>query len=190
MTVTAIVSDGVNSPVTGTATSTITPAMNSAFGYRRAIVIDHTKVPNTDQANFPVLISGTYGYLANVANGGHVQNANGYDIIFSSDCTGNQKLDHEIESYNPATGAVAMWVRLANVSHTTDTVFYVSYGDSTIQTSQENRTGVWDSSYEMVLHLAEAAAPYNDSTANAYVSGGGTPPTPVARATSGRPRCT
>jgi RHS repeat-associated protein len=180
VTVTAIVSDGVNSPVTGTATSTITPAMNSAFGYRRAIVIDHTKVPNTDQANFPVLISGTYGYLANVANGGHVQNANGYDIIFSSDCTGNQKLDHEIESYNPATGAVAMWVRLANVSHTTDTVFYVSYGDSTIQTSQENRTGVWDSSYEMVLHLAEAAAPYNDSTANAYVSGGGTPPTPVA----------
>jgi len=43
--------------------------------YRRAITIDHTKVPNTDQANFPVLISGTYSYLATTANGGGVTNA-------------------------------------------------------------------------------------------------------------------
>src|SRR5208283_4210852 len=53
----------------GTATLLISPAPTNNYSYRRAIVIDHTKVPNTDQANFPVLITGTYTYLATVANG-------------------------------------------------------------------------------------------------------------------------
>src|SRR5947209_8066968 len=35
----------------------------SGYTYRRSITIDHTRVPNTDQSNFPVLISGTYSYL-------------------------------------------------------------------------------------------------------------------------------
>jgi hypothetical protein len=64
------------------------------------------------------VISGTYSYLATVANGGLVQNPNGYDIIFTSDCAGTQKLDHEIESYRPATGTVAFWVRIPTLSHT------------------------------------------------------------------------
>jgi hypothetical protein len=36
---------------------------------RRAITIDHTKVPNTDQANFAVLISGTYSYASEQSHG-------------------------------------------------------------------------------------------------------------------------
>ena len=121
------------------ATITLPPPTTNTYGYRRAIVVDHTKVPNTDQANFPVLLSGTYSYLATPANGGKVQNPNGYDIIFTSDCAGLQKLDHEIASYNPITGTVAMWVLVPVVSHTVDTVFYLSYGDSSVTTSQENR---------------------------------------------------
>src|SRR6185503_17837001 len=39
------------------------PTMNG-YSYQRAITIDHTKVPNTDQTNFPMLISGVYSYLA------------------------------------------------------------------------------------------------------------------------------
>jgi len=39
---------------------TLTPAPISTYLYRRPIVIDHTKVPNSDQIAFPVLISGTY----------------------------------------------------------------------------------------------------------------------------------
>ena len=161
------------------ATVTLTPSTTTGYLHRRPIVIDHTKVPNTDQVNFPVLISGTYSYLASIAKGGNVQNANGYDIIFDSDCTGDEKLDHEIESYNPQTGQVSMWVRIPYVSHTTDTVFYIAYGNSAITTSQENKVGVWDSNYQMVLHLAESAAPYLDSTSNAYSSTGGVPPAPV-----------
>src|SRR5579864_3505140 len=63
-------------------------AAGTGYSYSRAITIDHTKVPNTDQSNFPVLISGTYSYLATTGNGGKVMNANGYDIIFTSDAGG------------------------------------------------------------------------------------------------------
>jgi len=69
----------------------------NGYSYRRAITIDHTKVPNTDQSNFPVLISGTYSYLATVPNSGNVQNANGYDVIFTSDAACTTKLNHEVD---------------------------------------------------------------------------------------------
>ena len=164
----------------GTANLTLSPATQSPYLHQRAIVIDHTKVPNTDQTSFPVLISGTYSYLATTANGGQVQNANGYDIIFTSDCAGAVKLDHEIESYNPATGAISMWVRIPTISHTADTIIYMYYGNSAIGSSQENRNGVWDANFQMVLHLGEPAPPYQDSTANGYASTGGVTPTPTA----------
>ena len=141
--VTITAANASNPAQSGVASITLIPAATNAYSYRRAIVIDHTKVPNTDQVNFPVLITGTYGYLATVANsGGHVQSASGYDIIFSSDCAGLQQLDHEIGSYNATNGAVSMWVLIPNVSYTEDTVFYMSYGNSAITTSQENRPPV------------------------------------------------
>ncbi len=177
--VTVTATSTANSTQLASATIAIAPPA-SGYRYKRAIVIDHTKVPNTDQVNFPVLISGTYSYLANIANGGKVQNPNGYDIVFTADCTGDQKLDHEIESYSATSGTISMWVRVPYVSHTTDTVFYMSYGDSSITTSQENKSGVWDGNYQMVLHLSETAAPYRDSTLNAYTSTGGVAPAPVS----------
>jgi len=127
--------------------------VSNVYTHRRAITIDHTKVPHSDQPNFPVLVSGVYSYLATAANGGQVQNANGYDIIFTSDYAGTSKLDHEIDSYNPVTGAINMWVRIPLLSHTCDTVIYVNYGNASITTPQENRVGVWDSSYQGVWHL-------------------------------------
>lgn len=84
--------------------------------YRRTITIDHTRIPNTDQANFPVLISGTYSYLATTANGGDVTSANGYDILFTSDANGMNLLPFEQESYNPSTGAMNYWVKVPTVS--------------------------------------------------------------------------
>ncbi len=143
------------------------------YANERTITLNHTKVPNTDQANFPVLIAGTYSFLATTANGGKVQSPNGWDIIFSSDAAGNNKLDHEIESYDPATGTINFWVRVPLLSHLADTVIYVQYGSGSVLTSQENKTGVWDSNYQMVLHMGEAAAPYHDSTSNEYMGANG-----------------
>ena len=138
------------------------------YSYSRTVTIDHTKVPTTDQSNFPVLFSGTYAYLATTGNGGKVTNANGYDIIFTSDSACTTKLDHEIETYAATTGAVNFWVRVATVSHTTDTVIYLCYGNSAISTSQENVTGVWDSNYKGVWHLKDGTTlSLTDSTSNA-----------------------
>ena len=48
---------------------------SNGYSYRRAITISHTKVPTTDQTDFPVLVSGTFSYLATTANGGNVTNS-------------------------------------------------------------------------------------------------------------------
>ena len=132
----------------------------AGYLYQRSVTIDRTKVPNTDQSNFPVLFSGTYSFLATVANGGKVTNASGFDIIVTSDSAGTTKLDHEIESYN-ASGAVTFWVRVPTVSTTTDTVIYLCYGNAAITTSQENKTAVWSNGFESVYHLHNA---FTDST--------------------------
>lgn len=143
-----------------------TAQWSNGYTYRRAITIDHTKVPNTDQANFPVLISGTYSYLA-TGNGGNVTNSNGYDIIFTSDGTGTKILPYERDSYNASTGAVNFWVQVPTVSHSSDTVVYMFYGNSSITTDQSNPTDVWDNTYVGVWHLSNGTVlNANDSTSN------------------------
>jgi RHS repeat-associated protein len=140
----------------------------NGYSYRRPITIDHTKVPNTDQINFPVVISGTYSFLASTGNGGNVTNANGYDIIFTSDAAGSNTLNFEQESYSVSTGAVNYWVKIPTVSHTSDTVFYMFYGKSSVTTDQSSKTGVWDSNFAFVSHMSDSAANTTvaDSTSN------------------------
>ncbi len=154
---------------------TCTPA--SGYSYCRIITIDHTKVGpvnNTDQTNFPLLFSGTYSYLATVANGGYVQNANGYDINFTSDSGGTTFLSYERELYT-TSGAVALWVKIPTLSHTSDTTIYLHYGNAGA-TDPTNKTAVWDTNYKGVWHLAESgngtAGEYKDSTNTNNLTGG------------------
>ena len=129
--------------------------------YSRAITIDYTKVPGTDQKNFPVLVSGTYDGqnerpdLRWTGNGGKVQNANGYDVGFytSSGCS-RGKMKWETELYNAQTGEVAYWVKVPAVSHTQNTVFYLCYGNAGITSNQAQPSAVWDSHYLTVWHLS------------------------------------
>lgn len=132
---------------------TVNGSLSNGYAHFRPITIDHTKIPNSDQANFPVLISGTYSYLATTQNGGGVSNAGGFDIIFTSDSAGTTRLPFERESYNPATGAINAWVNIPLLSHTVDTVFYMFFGNSSITADQSNRTGTWDANYAAVYHL-------------------------------------
>jgi hypothetical protein len=145
-------------PVTATWTQLPNQGAEAGNGYqvRRTISINHNLVANTDQQDFPVLISGSYPYLAAVANGGGVLNPKGWDIIFTSDPAGNNKLDHEIDSYDPTTGTASFWVRLPLLSHTTDTQIYIWYGNADVAVSQENKLGVWKSKYLSVYHFGNA----------------------------------
>lgn len=140
-----------------------------AYGYRRTITIDHTKVGTTNSVNFPVLVSGTYAYLATVANGGKVTNSNGYDIIFTSDSSGGTLLNWEIETYTATSGLVNFWVKVPTVSATVDTVIYMFYGNSAISTFQGGATGsTWDSSFKAVYHMPNGTTLSGaDSTTNA-----------------------
>ena len=81
----------------------------------------------------------------------------GYDIVFSSDPEGMNKLDHEIDSYDPATGTASFWVRIPTLSHTVDTVIYLCYGNPNVTSSQENKAGVWRNNYLSVYHLGNGA---------------------------------
>jgi hypothetical protein len=140
---------------------------SNGYAFRRAVTIDHIKVPNTDQVNFPVLISGTYGFLATISNGGDVISANGYDIIFTSDVAGTTILPFEQASYSASTGAVNYWVQVPALSHTADTVIYLFYGNGGISSDQSNKTAVWDTNYKGVWHLANGSTlSANDSTSS------------------------
>jgi hypothetical protein len=151
----------------------------AGYSFSRTITIDHTKVPNTNQSNFPVLISGTYSYLATVANGGKVQNTTTQtgggasitvpaDLAYTSDSGCTTKLNWEFETYSATTGAVNIFVKVASVSTTVDTVFYECYGDVGVTTWQGNVNGTWDANFKTVNHLPDGTTlTAKDSTSNA-----------------------
>jgi hypothetical protein len=130
------------------------------------MTIDHTKVPST-QTNFTVLVNVTDPALKTVGNGGHVANANGYDIGFYADSGGTTKLKWEVEKYNGTTGNLIAWVKIPSVSSTTDTLFYLFYGDPSITTNQSDPLNTWDSNFKAVYHLG------NGTTLTATDSTGG-----------------
>jgi cell division septation protein DedD len=148
---------------TPTPTPTVSPPGNAC---RRQMTIDHTKVPST-QTNFTVLVSVTDPALKTVANGGHVANANGFDIGFYADSGGTTRLKWEVEKYNATTGNLIAWIKIPTVSSTSDTVFYLFYGDPSITTDQSDPINTWDSNFKAVYHLG------NGTTLTATDSTGG-----------------
>lgn len=114
--------------------------------YRKAITIDpaHVDAPLT---MFPVLV-----HLSDTDLRDHALPTGG-DIRFVTEAGGLQ-LDHELESYDTATGELVAWVGLDAVWDTTPTVFYMYYGAAGCGQSVDP-TGVWDGDYRGVYHLAE-----------------------------------
>jgi hypothetical protein len=117
-------------------------------------------------ANFPVMIR-FMGATADLnlrtfAYGGHVENSNGYDIIFTSDQAGLTQLNHQIESYNPVTGEYVAWVRIPSLSNSVNTSIYMYYGNCAISVNPST-TGVWNSDFDAVYPLHND---FNDATVN------------------------
>ncbi len=149
---------------------------HSAPSYYKVLQVNAGQVTGGPHADFPLLFNTTDPVLRTTGNGGRVTSASGWDIIFATSPTcadstscGGRKLDHEIESYNPATGELVAWVRLPSIAD--GTVVYVHYGDAAVSATTENRSGVWSSGYRGVWHLREtpagAAGEVKDSTVNA-----------------------
>jgi hypothetical protein len=141
---------------------------NLSWSNRRTITVNHAKVSGSSSlSNFPMLFSVTDAQLKTVANGGSVGKADGTDILFTAS-DGATKLNHELESYNPATGQVIAWVQLPSLSPTADTALYIYYGNAAAA-DQQNKNGTWDSNYLGVWHLPNGTTlTLNDSTASGF----------------------
>ena len=147
----------------------------TSYGRFRSITVPTSSLGascTTSLTNFPLLVSlSNDAELRKVSDGGYVQNANGYDIVFTD--AYNNRLDHEIEQYTSAAGGANLvaWVRVPTLSILGPTTIYMRYGNASISSPTANPAGVWDSGYKGVWHLAEnpagAAPQMKDSTANA-----------------------
>lgn len=174
----------------------------AAFAFKRSITVDRTKVPNTDQTNYPLMFcangaastncDSTLGTLSApdlkvTGSGGQVTNSNGYDIVFTSDGACASLLDWEVEIYTGSTGLIIAWVRIPTLTTGSDFVFYLCYGDATISTFQGNVTGTWNSNFKGVYHLGNGTSlSVADSTSNARNgTTSGTAPTAIAGQTDG-----
>jgi hypothetical protein len=136
------------------------PAGAASWPYRKRLTIDHTKISGASSSslsNFPVLVSMTDPDLKKAGK------KDGSDILFK-DASGN-KLNHELEQFDQSTGQIVAWVRIPQLSATSDTTIYVYYGN-TSATDQQDAAGAWDSGFQAVLHLADSpsAATFKDST--------------------------
>lgn len=136
---------------------------SAGYHYVRQLSINGSTL-TADLTNFPVLFTSTLPELANVANGGHVNNVNGYDILFAQDSAGAQKLNWEVESYDSTSGTVWYWIQIPHLVHGVTTNIYLFYGNPAVSADPSNRTGTWDSTFTAVYHFA-ANRFTNDATA-------------------------
>lgn len=134
----------------------------NGFSYYKTITIDHTKVSGSNNLiDFPVLISVTDNALRTTANGGRLQNANGWDILFTNS-TGSTDLNFQIESYNASNGNLVAWVKIPILSYNSNTEIRIYYGKSGV-VSNPSSSSTWTSDYRAVYHFNNSI---NDATSN------------------------
>ncbi|MFL5763337.1 MAG: DUF2341 domain-containing protein [Bacteroidia bacterium] len=139
-----------------------------SYKFRKRITFDPLKVSGpVDLTNFPALIKiASDPDLKLTTSLGHVENSNGYDIIFTAD-DGTTVLDQQMESYTSTTGQYTAWVRIPVLSTTVSTVIYMYYGNAAATTNPSSTT-TWDANYAAVYHFA---GNLNNSTSAAGLTG-------------------
>lgn len=146
-------------------------AQPTDYNFGKRIDIQAAQVAGSaDHTDFPVLISLTDSDLRTTANGGSVEHANGFDIMFTlSDCA--IALEHEIEKYDPITGEYVAWVKVPSLKATANTELHLYYGNSSISTDPSN-TNVWSNDFVGVWHMNQdpsgAGPQIDESTANGF----------------------
>jgi len=125
--------------------------------YRLPVHIDHTKV-DSDLADFPVLVA-----LTSLNFDFSKARSDGYDMRFASNIDGTDVLKYERERHDSSNQLAEYWVKLPSVSSSSDTYFYMFYGNPTAADGQD-KTNVWDTNFRMVQHLHESSGTHYDST--------------------------
>ncbi len=151
------VASGLSSTMNGSATVIENPSPAAALGYlyQKQITLNPAS-GGSDLYNFPVLInissSPTRDELRTVLNGGHVENVNGWDIIFTD--SEYNKLNHQVESYTATNGNLLAWVRVPVLSASGNTVIRVLYGNPQVS-ADPSTYRTWSNEYLGVWHLSD-----------------------------------
>src|SRR5262249_42753168 len=108
---------------------------NTSYGYRKAIAIDHRRVPAS-------LTDFDFHYFDDVDPDlvGHVQ-ASGADITFKA-ADGVTALDFKL-TYDGNTNKLYARIRIQALSSSTDTVIWMYFGNPSAG-SEANPAGVWN----------------------------------------------
>ncbi|WP_205511661.1 DUF2341 domain-containing protein [Longitalea arenae] len=135
-------------------------AQLSGYTYGKTITIQGSRIAGP-VTNFPVLISFTDPSLRTTGNDGRVQNANGYDIVFTlPDCS--TILPMQIERYVASSGEYVAWVQLPSLTNGSNTMIYMFYGKTGV-VANPSTASVWDANYMGVYHFNSSVT---DGTAN------------------------
>ena len=150
------------------------PLFNRGWTYRKAVIIEASQIPS-DLTDFPIYVD-----LADFDDGGdffeEVQ-SDGRDIRVTTD-DGETEVPFELVSISTgATNGGELHFKAAGtLSSSTNTTFYVYYGNSTVSAYPEDYAygaqNVWDSNYQAVYHMNQdpsgGAPQILDSTANSF----------------------
>jgi len=133
------------------------------WAFREKITIAGNRLAG-ELREFPALIAITGANLKPVAQGGHVAQANGNDLVFTA-ADGKTRLAYELERYDAAAGALKAWVNIPVLSPKSDATIYLYYGNPSCA-SQQQPAQVWSKEDALVLHGAVSGGACPDSTAN------------------------
>ncbi len=94
----------------------------------------------------------------------------GSDIRFSVDSSGEDRLAHEIVTWDDINQTTEIWVKINSLYYSVNTDFYVHYDNASPAPLVENEAfgahQVWDANHKGVWHLQEISGSRIDSTSN------------------------
>ena len=165
----------------------VNPIAEDVYGFtgwnrKQPITIQSAQVSgSSDLTDFPMLI--TLDHLnSEIVDGGAYSALNGGgDIRFSSDAAGNNPLPIEVVEFvtsaTPANRKCQIWVKVPNVSSSSDTIIYIWYNKAgevqPVPSSIYGSQAVW-SNYHFVSHDG-----LYDSASNQYLTVNGSPTTGI-----------
>ena len=120
----------------------------------KTITIESDDV-DSDLTDFPLLLNFTDSDLQASAF------ADGLRITFTNST--DDELSHEIEQYTSGTGWLTAWVKVPNISSSSDTEIFMYYSNNTNLDDQQSITDTWREEYKAVYHLNDDLL---DSTIN------------------------
>jgi cysteine-rich repeat protein len=130
----------------------------NGYNFKQSITIDHTKVA-ANLTNFPVLLKNG-NFSSDVYS---KTQSNGADLLFSTDINGTNLIPSEVVNWNSGAQTSEVWVKVPNLSSSTDTTIWVWYNNPSATTLNASARNVWDSNYKGVWHM-------NDNTASVNVA--------------------